>query len=379
MKIYRRTLLCLCVLTLCGILAAGLWPFNPHPKNEVSWLGNENGLLFGDYGTIMSASPFRAVNPGEELPCSFEIWLEPGATYDSNVIAAFYTRENPHQFRLGQTADNLYIRRSSPDGKQSGRMSILTVNHVFRQGKRLHVVVSSDKENTTIYVNGMAAQESREFYLTNRNFTGELVIGNSPEENNSWNGKLRGIAIYDQALGVSEVSEHFDAWAREGRVEIAEHKTALAIYPFDERTGSTVHNRAGSGPDLNIPPYYTIYDPMFLEPPWREFRANWDYCKDVIENIAAFIPLGLFFCAYLSTVLRFKHAILIAVILGGMVSLTIEVLQAFLPMRDSGMTDIITNTTGAAIGAILYGSRFAQELLAKIGAPTQRQTEIPLE
>ena len=80
MKIYRRILLWLCALTLCGILAAGLWPFNPHPKNEVSWLGNENGLLFGDYGTILSASAFRAVNPGEELPCSFEIWLEPGAT-----------------------------------------------------------------------------------------------------------------------------------------------------------------------------------------------------------------------------------------------------------------------------------------------------------
>jgi glycopeptide antibiotics resistance protein len=58
--------------------------------------------------------------------------------------------------------------------------------------------------------------------------------------------------------------------------------------------------------------------------------------------------------ALLDTVWRVKHPTRAALLLCFVTSLVIEVLQAYIPVRYSGTTDLITNTCGGTVGAMVY-------------------------
>jgi VanZ family protein len=208
---------------------------------------------------------------------------------------------------------------------------------------------------------------STQFGLSLKDFIGELIVANSPLQSHSWSGQLRGLAIYANNLTSDQVAQHYEDWMHQGKPAFAESDPPLALYLFDEQTGNIVHNQVKPGIDLYIPDRYLVVDQIRLEPPWSEFRTQREYFKNAIINVAGFIPLGFFFGAYFTSARRVKHGILAAIAFGALVSLTIEVLQSYLPTRDSGVTDVITNTLGTGVGVALY--RVAALPLARALAP----------
>jgi len=83
-------------------------------------------------------------------------------------------------------------------------------------------------------------------------------------------------------------------------------------------------------------------------------------------NIVGFAPLGIIVCAYLELSRTRSAAIFYTILIGAILSCTVESLQAFIPRRASGITDIITNTSGSALGAWLAGSAAIHKLLEKM-------------
>jgi len=84
------------------------------------------------------------------------------------------------------------------------------------------------------------------------------------------------------------------------------------------------------------------------------FGEPWDLA-DIVGNLLLFIPLGFGLEAIAqSRGLRPKGAIPLVFVLGGAVSLCVEVLQCWLPLREPSFMDVASNSISAALGAILY-------------------------
>jgi glycopeptide antibiotics resistance protein len=54
---------------------------------------------------------------------------------------------------------------------------------------------------------------------------------------------------------------------------------------------------------------------------------------------------------------------------GALLSFTIEILQAYIPRRVSGTTDIITNTLGALLGAGITNPSLVRKILQSLKLP----------
>jgi hypothetical protein len=355
-----------CIAVLCIILTLGLSPFHA-PNNDVTWLRERNGLRFGRYGTVIGSGVFDMPHShGGELTGSLEIWLLPVNVPDSSTFLAFSTPGDPFRFSLHQSETDLRLQFAIRNDQSRTRAVKLYVNDVFRKARPAFITITSGTNGTAVSVDGVLARRAPEFRLPANRFSGRIILGDSPGQTDSFAGQLLGFAIYDRELTPPLILRHYQTWTRAGRPEIQKDEGNVALYLFDERGGRVVHNRVSSGADLSIPEKYVVLDKIFLEPFWKEFSMTWSYWDSILKNIVGFIPLGFCFCARLSVARRVKRVTLTAVLLGALVSVTIEILQAYLPSRDSGMTDIITNTLGTWVGAICFRSEAAQTFFAAL-------------
>ena len=330
----------ICAAVLCVILILGLWPFHS-PENEVAWLVDRNGLQFGRPATVMSSGAFQLTGAENEASLSIEVWLQPLRIWDSGTLLAFYTPGSPSQFSLRQSLVDLELTNTARR----------YVGNVFRRRRPVFLTIATGAHGTAVYVDSVLARAAPQFRPFAKPFAGRLVLGDSPGQTDSWAGELLGLAIYRRELDATEVLRHYESWTQSGRPEVPNDDRNAALYLFNERAGNVVHDQAGSGVNLSIPEKYVVLDQIFLEPFWKEFNLSRSYWESAVKNIVGFIPFGFCFCACLSAH-KTRRTALVTVILGTLTSLAIEILQAYLPTRDSGTTDLFTNTLGTYLGVV---------------------------
>jgi VanZ family protein len=347
-------------------LVAGLWPFQA-PLNDVVWLDRENGIRLGYHGSILSSSAFRPRNSENLGSGTLEVWLEPTLQNGRHTILAFEGLGRAGApFLLQQNGETLILQRHNVDENGTYRTAEFSVDGALRARRRVFVTITLGSQETSVYLDGGLVKTSQIQGKPTDSFTGRLVLGNSPSASDSWSGQIVGLALFDRRLDASQVSSHYQDWTKNGRPAFAEDMLPIAVYRFEERVGRVVHNQVDAATDLTIPARYSVLHPELLSLPWSHYHSTWSYWADFGVNIGGFVPFGFLTAAYLSVVRPTQKAGAITIGLGFLTSLTIEVLQAFLPTRDSGMNDLITNTFGTTLGVLLYGSFRVQTLVSRM-------------
>ena len=360
-----RRLRGIAVFVWLAIMAATLWPFNPVPHNDVSWLPQTNGIHFGKNGLVLSSQDFPAAPPSEAHPCSLEISLRPASETDVHTFLTFYLADHPQALELRQWGRQLLIFRRVRGSH--GHISTLEMDldHVFQRGKSVWLTITSGPRGTSVYLNGELVQSAGGSHLPENAFAGQLVLGSSPITFDPWSGDVSALALYRSELSAGQVRQHYQAGIPTG-LSLEDLQNALAVYGFAEHDGPTIHNEVADAPSLTIPAHFQVPHKPLLLVPWKEIDALWIYVDDVVRNILGFVPLGI--AVYLYFLRKRKNnAAVLTIFLGFATSLTIEIIQAYIPQRFSGMTDIITNTLGTGLAVLLLQPRAIRMMLETWG------------
>jgi VanZ family protein len=291
--------------------------------------------LFASGGPVDLALPFTLrmeVRPREEPSGSLPRIL---SAYDGDGRELFFLGQWKSELILRILKEVRYFhirsRETGADGLQKD---------VVRS-----IVVRSDNSVLTLFIDGIPAKTRSGVgfsLLSDKRVPAWMILGNSPSGETPWRGDLLSLSFYPKALSPGDIESG--------------GTPPVIRYDFSEGGGVVCRGGADSRYDLVIPSVFQAPRKGILVPPWREQKFDRSFWKDVFVNILGFIPFGFAVYAWLRKNGERKSAaaMIIAILLGAGISLFIELLQVYLPTRDSSLTDVLNNILGTYIGARLF-------------------------
>lgn len=358
----RKSIVVLLLVMVTGMVFLGLYPFNYFSPNRVSWLESGSGIRFNGSGQALSKEisdwPWESYS-GE--PFTLELSLIPSRTYTRGIphILSLCDSSGREVAYFGQWKDFLIIRLMETSygieriKKEIGTGSLLT------PGKSIFLTLVFRDGVVELYANGHPVKSYTDFdlisFMKSRPVR-SIVFGNSAAADSPWRGDLLGFSVLNRKLDQGIILDRYSQWLRNGKSILTGKSNEMILYQFNELSGKTVQNMAAESWHLLIP---EILDPLrreFLSLPSVQFVQKRSFFLDAFINTAGFVPLGFVLILFWGVEKNLKntHAVSLAVVSGALLSLFIEINQAFLVSRDSSITDLILNTLGTALGVGVY-------------------------
>jgi hypothetical protein len=327
------------ILTIIIMLMAGFKPRGYRVFNRVAASADGKGIRFDAPSIVYTKEAWPLGRP-ETTDSAFTLTmrLTPLNFCECGItrIISFCDTATTEKIIFGQYGHTLIIQDYT-----SGNKREFDCDSVFRPGKEVSISITSGSRGIKTFVDGKCrnARGSKIFNAGNVIHPAKIVVGNSPDGSSAWEGTIRSIEIFEKELSLEDLA--------------AVDKKPIAFYDFTKKTGFQIANVSGKDKGLYVPRFFTMLKLHILTLPDKiQMRAKGSM-QDYIVNFFGFIPFG-FLLALLLYLKIFKRitAIALATGIAGFFSLFIELVQVFIPTRDSQLSDLFLNILGALFGAL---------------------------
>jgi glycopeptide antibiotics resistance protein len=344
-------------LILAVMIFAGLYPLNFFPPNRIQWLSSEPGLYFDGAG-IAHTEGTQAISLKKAVSIDLLLKERSGSkNWGPREIFSFYDGPISPALLVGQWGGRIFVysRFERNEGQEWYR--VFLTRYRFPRGRAHLVTVTFDKNEKAIYIDGRL-DNKKDVELNDSariEFSGSLLIGNSPRGKNGWFGEIRGLAVYNRILLPEEIMTHSREVFQKGVSSLAVTPGCIALYPFDEGEGNTAKSILIAPRQFFIPVSLNSLGISLLSLPHKDMRFYGFNKADFQKNIAFFVLFG----SLLSAIVLKKYAtgyfgtFLLVTLAGGLMSCVIEGIQLFLPARSPGIADILSNILGSGFGMLI--------------------------
>jgi len=272
------------------------------------------------------------------------------------VLMQVHSGDDTGQLIVGRWEDHLIVMNGD-DYNHRRRLPRLSAKLAEGTNGVHSITVSSGDNGTSIHLNGerVASSEKVALKIPAMPLPGRIVLGNTVRGTHSWQGSIREFQFFDKVLSDEEIRR--DVAAEEDSLDdnwIPSASDRLLIrWRMKTLSDHQVLNEAVAeqfGDGLNVPAHRVVVDPLVLDWPFGDqFEWKQGFFRDAGINLFGLIPCG-FVIAWSGVRWGGLNRFSTTIIIVALMSLTIELLQGWMPSRVSSALDLTLNAVGGACG-----------------------------
>lgn len=348
----------LAVTAIVIVLFFGLRPKDWDISNNIKWLPNEKGLRFENPGIayVNDLHLFSSKEDAGEFSIQMSVAPESLRKLGFRPILMLHGGEDLHQLAVWHWGASLIVMNGD-DYDYSRKLPRITALDALVPSEASFITVTSSNSGTRLFINGTLVNENKNWKIAIPK-AGEklrLILGNSVYGKHGWQGEIYGLAFYAKALSPEKVQKQYEKWLRQKDFVAEVKDELLLLYSFNEFDGHLIPDQTGRNQPLQVPSRPIMLKKTILSSPYHNFNPTQSFFIDATLNLIGFMPLGALLYCWLGKRLSlpgvYRGAVI--VVFCFFLSLSMEIVQVWLPYRASSLSDLVLNTLGAGFGVLL--------------------------